>query len=151
MRSIAHANHDAGRWCTRKSDALQRLAVGWAFALAFRREVVASLDVSYTAATSLPPTRRCRVNGALLDELVFVTGLAPLLETNLRAEPRERLYATDASPNGACCCVGPITWEAWLTLYAGTKGTTRDWVGKEKNHRAACMMDAQPLHLWLCS
>ena len=85
---------------------LQRLLGGWALALAFRREVFASLDVSYTAATALPPCRRCRVNGHFIDELVLVTGLAPL-ETNLRAEPCEKLFATGASPRrvgrGAAC------------------------------------------------
>ena len=35
----------------------------WAFALAFRREVLACLDVSFTAAASLLPRRRCQVNG----------------------------------------------------------------------------------------
>ena len=44
---------------------------------AFRREVFASLHVSCTAATPLPPSRRCRLNGALLDEFLLVTGLAP--------------------------------------------------------------------------
>ena len=96
---------------------LRRLVGGWAFALAFRRKVFASLDVSHTAATSLPPSRRCRVNGALLDELLLVTRLAPLLQTNLRAEPCEKHYATDASPSGAGDCVAPITQEAWLALY----------------------------------
>ena len=66
---------------------LQRLLGGWAFAFAFQREAFACLDVAYSAAVSLAPSRRCRVNGALLDELFLVTGLAPLLETNLRAEP----------------------------------------------------------------
>ena len=36
---------------------LQHFLGGWASALAFRREVFASLDVSHTAATSLPPSR----------------------------------------------------------------------------------------------
>ena len=84
----------------------------WAFALAFRREVFASLDVFHTAATSLPPSRRCRLNGALLVELLLVTGLAPSLETNLRAEPCETLYATDAGGSFAS-----ITREDWLALY----------------------------------
>ena len=35
---------------------LRRLLGGWAFALAFRREAFASLDVSYTAAATLPPS-----------------------------------------------------------------------------------------------
>ena len=61
---------------------LQRLLGGWAFAIAFRRKVFATHDVSCTAATTLPPSRRCRVNGALLDDLLLVTGLALLLETN---------------------------------------------------------------------
>ena len=46
----------------------------WASALA-------SLDVSYIAAATLPRCRRCRVNGVLLDEHLLVTGLAPLLQT----------------------------------------------------------------------
>ena len=114
---------------------LQRLLGRWAFALAFRREVFAGLDVSWTAATTLPPNRRCRVNGALLDELFLVTGLALLRETNLRAEPCERLDATDASPSGAGGCVTPITRETWLTLYklAEEKGgqVRHDWKGDE--------------------
>ena len=42
----------------------------------------ASLDVSHIAAATLPPCRRCQVKGALLDELLLVTGLAALLQTN---------------------------------------------------------------------
>ena len=57
------------------------------------------------------------MNGALLDELLLVTGLAPLLQMNLRAEASEKLYATDASPGGAGGCVAPVTQEAWLALY----------------------------------
>ena len=65
----------------------------------------------------MPPSRRCRVNGAPLDELPLVTGLAPSLETNLRAERFETLYATDASPSGAGGSLAPVTQEAWLALY----------------------------------
>ena len=45
---------------------LQRLLGGCAFALAlpYQREVFACLDVAYTAAATLAPSRRCRVNGA---------------------------------------------------------------------------------------
>ena len=46
---------------------LQRF-LGWAFALVFLREEFACLDVAYSAAASLAPSRRCRVSGALLDE-----------------------------------------------------------------------------------
>ena len=114
---------------------MQRLLGGWAFALAFRREVFASLDVACTTATSLPPSRRCRLNGALLDELLLVTGLAPLLETNLRAEPGEKLHATDASPSGAGGCSASISREDWLAFYdlAEEKGehVRLDWKGEE--------------------
>ena len=111
---------------------MRRLLGGWAFVLAFRREVFASLDVSYTTATSLPPSTGCRLNGALLDELLLVTGLAPLLETNLGAG---KLYATDASPNGAGGCFASIAREDWLALYdlAEEKGkhVRLDWQGEE--------------------
>ena len=107
---------------------LQRLLGGWAFALAFRREVFASLGVSHTAATTLPASRRCRVNGALLDELVLVTGLAPLLQTNLQTEPCEKLYATDASPSGVGGCVASITREAWLALHELVLALELSWV-----------------------
>ena len=55
---------------------LQRLLRRWAFVPTFRRGVFVSLDVSYSAAATLPPCRRCRVNGALL----------PLLQINLRGQ-----------------------------------------------------------------
>ena len=41
----------------------------------------------------------------------------PLLETNLRAEPCEKLCAADASPDGAGGCAASITQEDWLALY----------------------------------
>ena len=122
---------------------LQRLLGGWAFALAFRQEVFASLGVSCTA-TSLPPSRRCRLNGALFDEHLLVIGLAPLLETNLRAEPCETLHTTDASPSG---CSASITGEDWLALYdlVEEKGSMFALIGKAKNHLATCTMYVQPL------
>ena len=118
-----------------------------------RKKYSPASDVSYTAAAFLPPSRRCRVNGALLDELLRVTGLAPLLPTTLRANPRVTLYATDASPSGAGRCVAPITQEAWLALHdlAEEKGehVRLDWKGEEPpsnvhdGHAAAA-----PLALW---
>ena len=76
------------------------------------------------------------MNGALLDELLLVTGLAPLLQTNLRAKPCEKVYATNASPSGAGGCVAPITQEAWLALYdlAEERGehVRLDWKGEEQ-------------------
>ena len=93
---------------------LRRLLGGWAFALAFRREVFASLDVSYTAATTLPPSRRCRQIGALLDELQLVTGLCQFVGDKLasrtlrkalrygRSEGRGRLLGVFCTGGLAC-------------------------------------------------
>ena len=57
------------------------------------------------------------MKGALLDELLLVTGLAFLLQTNLRAKSCAKLYATDASPSGGGGGVASITQESWLSLY----------------------------------
>ena len=82
------------------------------------------------------------------------TGLAALLERNLRAEPCEKLYATDASPCGAGGCVPSITREAWLALYelAEEKGehVRLDWKGDEPpgSMRDGCAA-AAPLALQL--
>ena len=63
------------------------------------------------------------------------SGLAPLLETNLRTEPCDELHATDASPSGAGSCVASITREDWLALceLAEEKGerVRLDWKGEE--------------------
>ena len=78
-----------------KRTLLRRLLGGGRFALASRREVFASLGVSCTATTSSTPSRRCRLNGALHDELLLVIGLAPclgdkLVSGTLRDAPRYR-------------------------------------------------------------
>ena len=90
------------------------------------------------------------MNGALLDERLLVTGLAPVWQTNLRSEPCEQLYATDLSPSAAGGCDATITLEAWLDLYDVAEETGEharlDWKGEE---RATCTMDVQPLHHWL--
>ena len=80
---------------------LQRLLEGWAFVL------------------------------ALLDELLLVTGLAPLLQTNLRAKPTATLHATDASPSGAGGCDAPTTQEAWFARYDKEIHVRLDWKGEE--------------------
>ena len=100
--SFAHPHLDAGRCCGRKSHAL-----------AAPSGRVGIRPPSQKRRIRLP---RCvlhcshyfAANGAILDELVLLTGLAPLLEMNLRAEPCEKLHATDASPSGAGGCVASI-------------------------------------------
>ena len=60
--SLAHAHHDSCHF-SRNKTLLQRLLGGWAFALAFRREAFACLDVACTAAATFPSSRRCRLDG----------------------------------------------------------------------------------------
>ena len=83
---------------------------------------------SNSAAASLAPRSQCRVNGALLDQLHLITGLALFVGMNPRAEPCEKLYATDASPDGAGGCAASITQDGWLALYdlAAEKGGVPD-------------------------
>ena len=123
--SFAHAHLDAGRCEGVNRVLLQRLLGGWAFAMAFRREVFVSLDASNTAATALLPRRRCRVNGALTDELVLVTWLAPL--GTLQDAPR---YGCISEWRWRLRCA---TQEAWLALHelAEEKGehVRLDWNG----------------------
>ena len=78
---------------------LQRLLDGRVFALAFRREAFASLDVSYFAAALLPPCRRHSVKCGVLDELL----LALLLRANFRAEPCDTLGGCEAPISPSQC------------------------------------------------
>ena len=63
----------------------RRLLGLWVYALSFRRETLSTLDVPFVAAECFPPRRRCAIEGALLDELLVSTFLAPLLDADLRA------------------------------------------------------------------
>ena len=112
--SFAHAHHDAGRCYRCKSDTPstpRRVGIR----LDFRREALTCLEVSSAAAASLAPSRR-PVHGALLEELLLVTGLAPLLQTNLRSESSQKLYATDDTKDDDGGCAESITQEDWLPL-----------------------------------
>ena len=52
------------------------------------------------------------------------------METNLRAEPCEKLYATDASPSGAGSCVAPRGL-ARLVRFRRGEHVRLDWQGEE--------------------
>ena len=64
-----------------------------------------------------PPRRRCAIEGALLDELLVSSFLAPLLDADLRAQPHLHLQATDASPSSAGACSTPVSLEVWTLLH----------------------------------
>ena len=130
-------------------DALATPLGGWAFAVAFRREVLAGLDVSHTAAATLPPCRGCRVNDAQLDELLLVTGIAPLLQTNLREKTCSKLYATDGVELAAALHPSHKRHGSPFTIWLKRRRNTDALIGKAKNDRATFTMDVErPHHLF---
>ena len=68
-------------------------------------------------ARKLPTRRHIPAHGALLDDLLVVAGIAPLLQADLRTQPRYDLFATDASPSGAGACIAKVTPDLWHSLY----------------------------------
>ena len=60
--------------------------------------------------------------------------------------PCEKLYATEASPDGAGGCAASTQGD-WLALYdlAEEKESTFALIGRAKRHRVTCMMDVQRL------
>ena len=65
-----------------------------------------------------------------MDGALLVKRLAPLLQTNLRAEPCEQLYASDASPGGAGGCVAPAPGSHDLAEEKG-EHVRLNWKGEE--------------------
>ena len=82
---------------------MKRLLGAWGFTLSFRRECLSFLDVSFVA-ECLPSRKPCKLSGALLDELVLVSVLAPLFSAKLSAPPLSELFAFDASEARAGGC-----------------------------------------------
>ena len=74
----------------------------------FRREAIYCSDVAFTCARKLPTRRPVPACGALLDDLLLVTGTGPLLQADLRAL-RHDLFATDVSPSAAGACIAKVT------------------------------------------
>ena len=128
---LAHARHGADFCNGRKLDPS---AAGCVFDLAFRREVFASLDVPYTAATSLPPSRRCRLNGAFFqwDKLA---GRA------LRNTPRCRRISKRRWRLLRVHCTGGLA--RLVRCWPRRKGSMFALIGKAKIIRATCLMYVQ--------
>ena len=128
------------------------------FANAFRREVFASLDVSYIAAATLPPSRRCRVNGALLDELLFVTGLVysrVVLGAISKGRASLRKFNFLFRKLGSWCHAYDIALESGMGTHLGESGgcpfteqTDRKLLRITAN---ACASTDVPSRSWICS
>ena len=94
---------------------LQQLLGAWNFAVSFRREALCCLDVASVSAQKLSTRRHVPPEGALLDNLLLVRGLGPLLQADLRAEPRyerrEPVRRRRLPPSsGTLCVVSRRTW-----------------------------------------
>ena len=126
---LAHAHRDAGRFCRGKSDtpSAPPRRVGICPRVPARSTRLPGRGLHCSRDSGSKQTTSSEWGS-------LVTGLSPLLETNLRAEPSEKLYATDASPDGAGGCAASITQEDWLALYdlAEKKGehVRLDWKGE---------------------
>ena len=127
---LAHAHRDAGRFCRGKSDtpSAPPRRVGICPRVPARSTRLPGRGLHCSRDSGSKQTTSSEWGS-------LVTGLSPLLETNLRAEPSEKLYATDASPDGAGGCAASITQEDWLAQYdsAEKKGehVRLDWKGEE--------------------
>ena len=118
--------------------------------LGFRREAFACLDVSNTAAATLLPNRRCQVNGDLFRRASPCHRTCSFVADEHEAEPCEKLYATDASPNGAGG-LRPSQKEDWspCTVWPKRGGelVRLDWRSEQPPSN---MRDGRaPLAMWL--
>ena len=107
-------------WCSR---GLRRQLVGlWVHPILYRRELLCVLDGLFGGLAG--PAEDCASEGSVTqmtcaqrDELTLLSVLAPLMETNLRAQVLPQLYTCDASPDGAGGTVTglsePVARELW--------------------------------------
>ena len=107
-------------WCSR---GLRRQLVGlWVHPILYRRELLCVMDGLFCGLAG--SSEDCagegsvaQMTGAQRDELALLSVLAPLMETNLRAQVCPQLYTCDASPDGAGGTVtglgGSVALELW--------------------------------------
>jgi len=95
----------------------QRVLGAWNFAMSFRALACSALGLVYTAVDRLPARGAVRFRGPAQEDLLLAVGLAPLLSTNLRAQPSSLVFATDASPYAAGATVAKVSEKTWMRLY----------------------------------
>jgi len=95
----------------------QRVLGAWNFAMGFRSLSCSALGLVYTAVDRMPSRGRICLRGPAQEDLLLAAGLAPLMLTNLRAQPSRVLFATDASPVAAGATMAPVPEHLWLQLY----------------------------------
>ena len=95
--------------CTPKL--LSMLLGCWIHVVMFRRPALCVLDSAFAAAALVPSDRVIRLSSRARNELVALSVLGPLLQTDLRTSWCPRLFCMDASPSGAALCSveAPVT------------------------------------------
>ena len=73
----------------------------WIHVLMFRRPVMAILSQSFTDARREPADEVFSLHRDTLNELLALSALGPLIQTDLRVSYVDKLFAMDASPDGA--------------------------------------------------
>ena len=95
---------------------IQSLLGCWIFVLLFRRPLLALLSEVFHAGDQKGPHEVFPLNTGTKHELLLLCIWAPHMYTNLRAQPAERLFCSDASLEGAGVCQAPISREATMDL-----------------------------------
>ena len=102
-------------WATPKL--LSMLLGCWIHALMFRRPAMCVLDASFAEAAKHPATHLRRLPRQVRNELLAVSVLGPLLQTDLRVSWCPELFCMDASPTGSGLCSAPSTEAAVRELW----------------------------------
>ncbi len=100
---------------------LARVLGLWTDVLLYRREAFSVIDAIYDFTADPDDSRAHLLPGPVRTELLLLAALAPLLETDLRAEVSPELFVSDASPSGtgavAVDVPPPVARAMWAERY----------------------------------
>ena len=108
--------------CTRQI--LSSLIGCWIYALLYRRPLLALLGDVFHEGENLPEHEVFALSTGAVHELLLLVTFAPFMFSNLRAQPLDQVFATDASLQGAGVCAAEFSRSATLELcrFAEQKG-----------------------------
>ena len=95
---------------------LESILGSWIFVLLFRRPLFALLSNVFNEGRDLPEHQVFVLSTGAKQELMLLILFAPFSKTNIRAEPLDTVYASDASLEGAGICSAHVGASAVLEL-----------------------------------
>ena len=101
-------------WATRKL--LESMVGCWIFVLLFRRPLFALISELFHEGSQCKEDEAFQLSVGAKQELLLLVGFAGFASTNLRAAPSDRLFASDASLQGAGLCSSVTSRFATLEL-----------------------------------